>query len=81
MIDYFHDRETRLSIGVTIFVEQPSQKGIIIGRQGRMLKTIGTAARKEIEALVGIPVFLELWVSVEKNWTKDPAALERFGYR
>ncbi len=81
MIDYFHDRETRLSIGVTIFVEQPSQKGIIIGRQGRMLKTIGTAARKEIEALVGIPVFLELWVSVEKNWTKNPAALKRFGYR
>jgi len=81
MIDYFHDRETRLSIGVTIFVEQPSQKGIIIGRQGRMLKAIGTAARKEIEALVGIPVFLELWVSVEKNWTKNPAALKRFGYR
>jgi GTP-binding protein Era len=81
LIDYFHDRETRLSIGVTIFVEHPSQKGIIIGRRGRMLKAIGTAARKEIEALVGIPVFLELWVSVEKNWTKNPAALERFGYR
>ena len=81
MIDYFHDRETRLSIGVTIFVEQPSQKGIIIGRQGKMLKAIGTAARKEIEALVGVPVFLELWVSVEKNWTKNPEALKKFGYR
>lgn len=81
MIDYFHDRKHRLSIGVTIFVEHPSQKGIIIGRRGKMLKAIGTAARKEIEALVGIPVFLELWVAVEKNWTKNPAALERFGYR
>ncbi len=80
-IDYFHDRGERLAIGATIYVEQPSQKGIIIGRQGRMLKAIGTAARQEIEALLGVPVYLELWVAVEKKWTKNPAALKRFGYR
>ncbi|MBW1645743.1 MAG: GTPase Era, partial [Deltaproteobacteria bacterium] len=80
-IDYFHDRGERLAIGATIYVEQPSQKGILIGRQGRMLKAIGTAARQEIESLLGVPVFLELWVAVEKKWTKNPAALKRFGYR
>ncbi len=80
-IDYYHDLEKRLSIGATIYVEQNSQKGIIIGRGGSMLKKIGTRARKEIEAFVGIPVYLELHVSVAKNWTKRPNMLQRFGYQ
>jgi len=80
-IDYFHDLEQRLSIGATIYVERDSQKGIVIGRGGGMLKAIGTAARGDIEALVGIPVYLELTVGVEKNWTKNPVALRRFGYQ
>jgi GTP-binding protein Era len=79
-IDYFHDLKRRLSIGATIYVEHDSQKGIIIGRGGGMLKAIGSAARGDIEALVGIPVYLELNVGVEKNWTKNPVARRRFGY-
>ncbi|MBN2332884.1 MAG: GTPase Era [Deltaproteobacteria bacterium] len=81
LIDYFHDKESRLVIGATIYVEHSSQKGIIVGRQGQMVKAIGTAARREVESLVGIPVFLELRVAVEKKWTSNPAALKRFGYR
>ena len=80
-IDYYRDLETRLSIGATIHVEQNSQKGIIIGRGGSMLKEIGTRARRAIEEFVGIPVYLELHVSVAKNWTKKPGQLKRFGYQ
>jgi len=80
-IDYYHDLEKRLSIGATIHVEQNSQKGIIIGRGGSMLKKIGTRARRAIEAFVGIPVYLELHVAVAKNWTKKPGLLKRFGYQ
>jgi GTPase len=68
-------------IRAVIFVERNSQKGILIGKQGRMLKTIGAEARGEIEALLGAKVFLELWVKVWKNWRKDPKALRALGYR
>ncbi len=64
----------------TIHVERDSQKKILIGRGGQKLKSIGEAARKEIEALLETRVFLELWVHVEKNWTQDPRALDRLGY-
>jgi GTP-binding protein Era len=66
-------------IRAVIFVERTSQKGILIGKQGRMLKTIGAEARGEIEALLGGRVFLELWVKVWKNWRKDPKALRALG--
>ncbi len=64
----------------TIHVERDSQKRIVIGKGGQKLKKIGEAARKEIEAFLGTRVFLELWVSVEKNWTQNPRALDRLGY-
>lgn len=64
----------------TIHVEKDSQKKIIIGKGGQKLKRIGESARKEIEAFLGTKVFLELWVNVEKNWTRDPQALNRLGY-
>lgn len=67
-------------IAATIFVEKPGQKGIIIGKGGRMLKAIGTAARKDIEELLGKPVYLELWVKVREKWRKDEASLQQFGY-
>lgn len=67
-------------IAATIFVEKPGQKGIIIGKGGRMLKSIGTAARKDIEELLGKPVYLELWVKVREKWRKDEASLQQFGY-
>ena len=67
-------------IRATIHVERASQKGMLIGRDGRMLKGIGSLARKDIEKLIGAPVFLGLWVKVEKNWSKRPEVLKRFGY-
>lgn len=67
-------------IRATILVERDSQKRILIGKGGQKLKSIGEAARKEIEAFLGKKVFLELWVSVEKNWTQDARTLDRLGY-
>jgi GTP-binding protein Era len=69
-----------VTIRAAIHVERDSQKKIVIGRGGQKLKMIGSAARKEIEAMLGRKVFLELWVSVEKDWTQDGRALDRLGY-
>jgi GTPase len=68
-------------IRVGIYVEHDSQKAIVIGRGGEMLRRIGAQARPEIEAICDHPVFLELWVKVRKNWRKDENALREFGYR
>ena len=65
----------------TIHVERDSQKGIIIGRNGQMLKQIGMQARREIEQLLACQIYLGLFVKVQPNWRKDPRALSRFGYR
>ena len=67
-------------IQATIFVERDSQKMIIIGKGGSMLKAIGIAARRQSEALLQGPVYLDLRVKVHKNWRKDPAFLKRLGY-
>jgi len=64
----------------TIFVERESQKGILIGKGGRMLKEIGTGARLEMEALLGTKVFLDLRVRVKKDWRRDERAIREFGY-
>jgi len=69
-----------IAIDATIHVERDSQKGILIGKKGSKLKQIGEDARKEIERLVGAKVFLKLFVRVQKNWSRDTRALERFGY-
>ncbi|MFA5110748.1 MAG: GTPase Era [Desulfobaccales bacterium] len=74
-------RPQLVKIRAVIFVERDSQKGILIGKKGRMLKTIGAEARAEIEPLLGARVFLELWVKVWKNWRKDPKALRVLGYQ
>jgi GTP-binding protein Era len=71
----------RLYIRAVIFVEQPSQKAIVIGEGGAMLKRIGQAARRELEAFFGVPVFLDLWVQVRRRWRRDEAALRELGYR
>jgi GTP-binding protein Era len=75
-----HPEKNLLVIKGMIHVERESQKKILIGKGGQRLKKIGEAARKEVEVLLGTRVFLELWVSVEKNWTQDPRALNRLGY-
>lgn len=67
-------------IQATIFVERPSQKAIIIGKKGQMLKAIGEYARIKIEKQLDKKVFLDLWVKVYKNWRRDPQALKMLGY-
>ncbi len=73
-------RENLLYLRATIFVERESQKGILIGDRGEMLKRIGQRARKDLENRLQKKVFLELWVKVLRNWRKDPEALKRLGY-
>jgi GTPase len=74
------DREDDLTrVYATIVVERDSQKGILIGRGGEMLRAIGTAARAEIEPLLGTRVYLDLRVKVLKEWQRDPKALNRLG--
>jgi GTP-binding protein Era len=70
-----------LVIRATIFVEQESQKPIVIGRGGAMLKRVGTAARHDLEAFFGIKVFLGLTVQVRHHWRRDARALREFGFR
>ena len=66
-------------IRATIYVERDSQKGIIIGKNGEMLKNVGKLARPEIEMLLGTKVFLDLWVKVKKNWRNSQGAIQNFG--
>lgn len=79
-IDSFAETGKLIKIHATIHVERSSQKGIIIGKNGVKLKQIGENSRKDIERLVGIKVFLKLFVRVQKNWSKDTKALRKFGY-
>lgn len=69
-----------LDIYAVIFVERDSQKAIVIGRAGERLRDVGTTARKQIEALLGTPVFLDLRVKVAKDWQRDPKQLRRLGF-
>ncbi|MGE5641571.1 MAG: GTPase Era [Byssovorax cruenta] len=81
-VDEFAERENgMLYIAATVFVERNSQKGILIGEGGKMMKTIGSQARKEIEEMGGRPVFLDLRVKVLKDWRNDESAMMRLGYK
>jgi GTP-binding protein Era len=80
-LDEFKERDNGMAyIAATILVERESQKGIVIGEGGKMMKAIGSAARKEIEEMGGRKVFLELRVKVEKDWRDNPNALKLLGY-
>jgi GTP-binding protein Era len=82
VVEQFKERGPDMTyIAATIYVERDSQKGIVIGAGGRMLKQIGSAARQEIERLVGTKVFLELWVKVRAKWRRDDTSLSHVGYR
>ncbi len=75
-----HDKgKDLIRIRATIFVERPSQKGIIIGKGGKFIKKIGRLVREELEQLWGKRVYIELWVKVMKDWSKDEKALKRLG--
>lgn len=80
-IEKYEEGKTLQKIYATIYVEKDSQKGILIGKGGAMLKKIGTEARIDIEALAGTKVYLELFVKVQKDWTKDDQMLKEFGYK
>jgi GTP-binding protein Era len=69
-----------LDIHANVYVERDSQKGIIIGPKGSRLRTIGTGARQQIEALLGTPVYLDLHVKVAKDWQRDPKQLRKLGF-
>ena len=77
----FKERENNvIYLAADIFVEKESQKGIIIGRRGRMLRDVGSAARRQIERMTGGQVYVDLWVKVRKDWRQDERELRRLGY-
>ncbi|MDQ0351054.1 GTP-binding protein Era [Alkalibacillus filiformis] len=83
VIDSIRSRDDKdiIDVQATIIVERNSQKGIIIGKQGKMLKQVGSEAREDIEALLGSGVFLELWVKVQKDWRNRAFHLRDYGYK
>lgn len=81
IVDQFKERSEKMTyISANIFVERETQKAIVLGRDGSMIKRIGRDARQEIEDLLETRVYLELWVKVKKKWRKDEKELRRLGY-
>lgn len=80
-ITRFSERENEIiDVEATIYCEKSSHKGIIIGKQGAMLKKISTLARQDMERFMGTKVYLETWVKVKENWRDNPASIRNFGY-
>ncbi len=78
----FSERENGIiDLDVTIYCEKAGHKGIIIGKEGRMLKRIGEMARADIEKFMGSKVFLQTWVKVRENWRDSRAQIRNFGFR
>jgi GTPase len=82
VVDEMIPREDRdlLDVHATVFVERSSQKGIVIGKGGERLRAVGTAARRQIEALLGTKIYLDLHVTVAKDWQRDPRQLRKLGF-
>ncbi|GMT47169.1 MAG: GTPase Era [bacterium] len=80
-VTQWEEKEDIIVINANIYVEKESQKGIIIGKRGAMLKAIGIASREEIEGLLNTKVYIELWVKVKKDWRKKTGTLRELGYR
>jgi GTP-binding protein Era len=79
-IDHYIEEEDITRISATIWVERKSQKAIVIGKNGALLKQVGTLARSDIERLIGVRVYLQLWVKVRVDWADDEQSLASFGY-
>jgi GTP-binding protein Era len=79
-VEEFRETERPIYIRVTLFVERESQKSIVIGRAGSMIKAIGAHARQRLEELIGAPVYLDCWVKTLPNWRKSSTALARLGF-
>ncbi len=69
-----------VDVMATIYTERPSQKGILIGKKGTLLKEVGSRARKDIERLLGVKIFLDLWIKVKKDWRNEDIMLRKLGY-
>ena len=81
-VEQFEERKKNLIyIRAAIYAEHTSQRGILIGKSGKMIKDIGRLARKDIEKHLGCQVYLDLWVGVKKDWRKDKKSLKEMGYR
>ena len=81
VIEEFREKKDLLSVRAEIFCEKESHKRIIIGKNGAMLKKIGSYAREDAEKIFGVKVFLDLWVKVKENWRDRPSLVAEFGYR
>ncbi len=81
VIEEFKDEKTLVRIRAEIFCEKTSHKGIIVGKNGESLKLIGTYAREELEKMLGVKVYLNLWVKVKQNWRESAGTVSNFGYR
>ena len=81
VVDVFKEEEKIIRIRAEIFVNRKSQKPILIGKGGSMLKKVGTAARVDAEKFFGKQIYLELFVKVKENWRDDDSMLKRLGYR
>lgn len=81
VVEQFKEDERKIHIHAVIYVERESQKGIIIGRQGRALKKVATEARRELERFFGKSIFLETFVKVDKDWRSSDKELRSFGYQ
>ena len=80
-VEEFRETQSPIYIRTVLYVERDSQKRILIGAGGTRIRAIGKAARAKVEAFVGAPVYLDLWVKVLHNWRKSDHAIRRFGYR
>lgn len=81
VVEEFREDRSPIYVRALIYVERESQKKILIGSKGARIRSIGEAARKKIETLVGEKIYLDLWVKVLANWRRDAGALERLGYK
>jgi GTPase len=81
MIESFDETDTLIRIRATIYVEREGQKGILVGKQGATIKSIGTQARKELEEILGVKVFLETFVRVQPRWRENPSIVRRLDWR
>ena len=79
-VDRFKEEQKLIRINAVIYVERESQKGIIIGHQGFALKKVSTESRKALEKFFGKPIFLEIFVKVDKDWRSSEKELNSFGY-
>lgn len=80
-VDEYREGEIPVYVRATVFVERPTQKGILVGKGGAAIKRLGSTSRQKIEEFVGVPVYLDLWIKVLPRWRKDALSLQRLGFK